>query len=248
MTTVVVLQPGYLPWLGFFDQLERSDVFVFYDDVQYDKNGWRNRNRVKGADGEPLWLTVPVLTKGRFGALVRDVEIDGTQHWARAHVRTLRQLYGREERFEEEFAPIAAAIERGHRRLLDLDLELTAVIAGRVGIARRTVLSSELGVKGERSEKLVEICRRFGAKRYLSGDSAESYLDRAAFAAAGIEVEFQRYVHPVYEQGPGTFVPCLSIVDLLFRRGGAESLRILGSRRGSTSPEGSASTFVAKPA
>ena len=94
VTTVVVLQPGYLPWLGFFDQMRRADVFVYYDDVQYDKHGWRNRNRIKTQDG-PQWLTVPVRHGGQGFPRIIDVEIDGRTPWARKHVASVRQAYAR---------------------------------------------------------------------------------------------------------------------------------------------------------
>lgn len=230
MTTVVVLQPGYLPWIGFFDQLARSDAFVFYDDVQYDKNGWRNRNRVKGQDGSPLWLTVPVRLKGHFGARVMDVEIDSTQKWVDKHLRTLEQLYRREPCFDRVFPAVAEVVRRKHGLLVDLDLELVEVLRKILGLERRIVRSSQLDIHGGQTERLVRFCQHFGATRYLTGDSAEAYLDQAAFTSVGIEVEFHRYRHPVYPQGDAPFVPFLSIVDLLFRQGGSAALECLRSR------------------
>src|SRR5436305_11804238 len=108
VTTLVVLQPGYLPWLGYFDLMHKADVFVHYDDVQFDKHGWRNRNRIKGPNGE-VWLTVPVLHTGRFGQSVLEVEIDERQNWQRRHLATLTQSYAR-----------APFIERVLPRLSDL--------------------------------------------------------------------------------------------------------------------------------
>ena len=225
----VILQPGYIPWLGFFDQLAKSDVFVLDDDVQYDKHGWRNRNRIKTANG-PMWLTVPVRTKGQGKPLNRDIELDPTQHWAGKHTQALRTWYAKAPHFARVFPPFEEAFSRPWQRLLDLDRELMALSARLLGLERRVVLASELGIGGGQTERLVAICRRLGADRYLTGDAAKSYLDEAKFREAGITVEWHGYRHPRYHQLHGEFVPYLSIVDLLMNHG-AEGLDILTGKR-----------------
>lgn len=230
--TVVVLQPGYLPWLGFFDQMLRCDVFIYYDDVQYDKHGWRNRNRIKSSAGVQHWLTVPVLHSGRSWPRVLEIEIDGRAPWARKHVGTLRQFY-REAPFLDRYLPeLEELLERRWMRLVDLDLAVVDLIGGWLGLKRETLRSSELRVPGERSGRLLALCRYVGASRYMSGSAARSYLDVELFAEAGIKVEWQDYAHPVYPQLHGEFVPFLSIVDLLFNCG-EESTDIL-ARGGQT--------------
>ena len=224
--TLAALQPGYLPWLGYFDQLRRADVFIHYDDVQYDKHGWRNRNRIKSAKGEPHWLTVPVLHGGRDWPQVREVEIDARAPWGRKHAGTLRQFYAAAPHFAEYFPALEAFLLRDWRRLMDLDLALVDLLAGFLGIETRTAFSSQLGIPGSGSLRLVEICRHLGATSYLTGDAAKDYLDTAGFASQGIEVVWQSYRHPEYPQLHGAFVPYLSIVDLLFNCG-PDSLRIL---------------------
>jgi hypothetical protein len=224
-TTVVVLQPGYLPWLGFFDQLRRSDVFVYYDDVQYDKHGWRNRNRIKTATG-PLWLTVPVRHSGLGLPRIVDVEIDGRTPWARKHFQSIRQAYAAAP-FLRKYAPeLEDLLQRKWERLIDLDVAMADLLAGWLGLQPRIERSSALGIDGERSERLVRICRHFGATTYLSGDAAHDYLDMALFRQHGIAVEWQRFSHPVYPQLHGEFVPYLSAIDLLLNCGD-ESIGIL---------------------
>jgi WbqC-like protein family len=229
--SLCVLQPGYLPWLGFFDQMARSDIFVFYDDVQFDKNGWRNRNRVKSPQG-PHWLTVPV--RGGLGQSILDVRIDDAQPWARKHVSTLRHLYGRARYFRAYQTELEEILLRPWSHLVDLDLAVVALLCRWLGLERETHRSSRLGVGGERSVRLLALCRHFGCDRYLSGDAARSYLDAASFAKAGVEVEWQNYHHPEYAQLHGAFIPHLSTIDLvlnhgdrsfdiLTRRGGAEA-------------------------
>ena len=224
--TLAILQPGYLPWLGFFDQMQRCDVFIYYDDVQFDKHGWRNRNRVKAPDGTAHWLTVPVLHSGRNWPRILDVEIDNRGPWARKHVSTLRHWYRRAPFVEDYLPAIEEVLGRGWTRLVDLDLALTDLIGGALGLRRQTLRASSLGISGKRSERLVEFCRHVGATRYLSGNAAKDYLDTDLFARHGVEVEWQDYVHPTYPQQHGAFVSNLSIVDLLFNCGEASTLTL----------------------
>ena len=141
--TAVVLQPSYLPWRGYFDLVDRADVFVFYDDVQYDKHGWRNRNRIKTANGVS-WLTVPVHAHGAVeaGTPIAEIAIDHRRDWVRAHAETLRHAYRRQP-FYARYAPLIASIlERRHERLADLTIELTVAIARELGCTTEFVRSS----------------------------------------------------------------------------------------------------------
>ncbi len=232
--TVVVLQPGYLPWLGFFDQLRHADVFVYYDDVQFDKHGWRNRNRIKTQTG-PQWLTVPVRHSGLGLPRVLDVDIDTRAPWARKHLASLRQAYAKAPHAGEYLPQLEEVLERKWERLVDLDLAVVDVIRGWLRLNRRIVRSSELGIEGERSERLVRICGHYGARTYYSGAAARSYLDVELFERHGIRVIWQDFVHPVYPQLHGEFVPYLSIVDLMFNCGAA-SMAVLEGRHSGGSP------------
>ncbi len=225
---MVVLQPGYLPWLGFFDQLRRSDVFVYYDDVQYDKHGWRNRNRIKTQAG-PLWLTVPVRHSGLGFPRIMDMAIDGQTPWPRKHVASIAQAYAGAPYVRRYLPQLEELLQQPWERLVDLDIAVASLIAGWFGMTRRIERASALGIGGERSERLLAICRHFGATTYLSGDSAEDYLDMGLFAQSGIAVEWQHFVHPVYPQLHGEFVPFLSALDLLLNCG-EDSLSVLEGR------------------
>jgi hypothetical protein len=227
LKTLVVLQPGYLPWLGFFDQMRRADVFVYYDDVQYDKHGWRNRNRVKSPDG-PHWLTVPVRHHGLGQPRIIDVEIDSRAPWARKHIGTLKQFYAK-ARFVRQYLPeLEELLTRPWERLVDLDMALASMLAGWLGLSPAIFRSSELGVEGEQSERLLRLCEHFEATRYLSGSAARDYLDVDLFTQRGIDVAWQDYRHPEYPQQYGAFAPYLSAIDLLLNCG-EESRTILES-------------------
>lgn len=218
MTTLVVLQPSYLPWLGFFDQVRRCDHFVFYDDVAYDKNGWRNRNRIKTASG-PVWLTVPVRTKGRMSQAINEVEIANTLPWARKHLRTIAEAYAGAPHRDAYLPALADLLERRWDRLADLDIEASRLMCGWFGLERPMYRSSELDIGGDRNSRLLALCRHFGATTYLSGNAAQAYLDVPLFAAHGIRVEWQSFQHPEYAQQHGPFLPLMSALDLVLNVG-----------------------------
>jgi WbqC-like protein family len=225
--TLVVLQPGYLPWLGFFDQMRRSDIFVYYDDVQFDKHGWRNRNRIKSPEGA-RWLTVPVRRAG-LDTRILDVEIDNRTAWARKHTGTIRQFYARAPYLDRYLPELEDLLQCGWERIVDLDLAVVEMICRWLGLQRvKTVRSSELGIPGERSQRLLDLCLHFGASSYLTGDAARSYLQTDLFARHQIEVRWHNYRHPIYPQQHGRFIPYLSALDLLLNCGD-ESAAILAA-------------------
>ena len=209
-----------MPWLGFFDQMKRADVFVYYDDVQFDKNGWRNRNRVKAPDGTAHWLTVPVRTKGLESKRIMDIPIDTRAPWAKKQIGTLKQFYAKAPHAGEYLPQLEEILMKPWEMLIDLDIELVKQFCVWLGLKPNIKRSSELKIGGEKSGRLLALCKHFGASRYLSGDSAKDYLDMDLFKKEGVEVEWQQYKHPVYPQLHGEFIPYLSVIDLLLNAGG----------------------------
>jgi len=216
--TVAIHQPEAFPWLGFFDKLARADIFVLLDSVQFRKNYFQNRNRIRTAEGW-VWITVPVLTAGRASQEIAAVEINNTVEWRAKLRRALSLHYGRAPQFAVQRGPLFEILDRPWERLADLNITVIAWLAEALGIRRRMVRSSELGVDGARSELLLNVCRRLGASEYLSGISGRTYLDESLFAGAGIVVQYQEFHHPVYRQCYEPFVPCMSALDLLFTHG-----------------------------
>ncbi len=238
----MVLQPSYLPWLGYFDQYQWADVFVLYDDVQYDRNGWRNRNRILAPYGVQ-WLTVPVCLKGMGFPLIREVKINGQVKWGQKHLRSLKQAYAKCPFFDEIYPPLEAVIQRRWDSLLELNVEVFRVLVELLGMRWKVVFSSELGVEGRKTKRLVEICRLLGATDYLTGDAARNYLNEEEFEKEGIKVHWHSYEHPVYPQyqckkKEMEFVPFMSVVDLLFNCGD-KSLSVLARTSRSTSGDSS---------
>ena len=236
---VSINQPAYLPWLGYFERIARSDVHVVLEDVQLEKNSFVNRNRVLGAGG-PTWLTVPVETSGRFGALPIDEVGIADDRWRRKHWATLNQSYGKAAHFREHAAFFESVYAREWTRLGELLGEINGYLLKALGIETRVVSSREIGHEGAKDELVLDLCRRLGATTYLSGALGRRYLREELFAAAGIGVVYQEYTPAKYEQGRGDgaeFVAAMAAVDALFRHGGAAAREVMLAG-GSAPPRG----------
>jgi hypothetical protein len=220
-------QPQYLPWLGYFDKMDEADVFVLLENVQFKKNEWQNRNRIRTADGWQ-WLTVPV--RHRFPQTIAEVEIDDRTAWARKHLQALKQNYCKAPHVGTLLPKIEAVLENPGPRLAPLNIALVELIVGSLGIDTPLVLGSEVKAREDPNGRLVDLCLALGADTYLSGSGARDYLDVSVFNEAGIEVLFQSFEHPVYEQTYQPFEPFLSTVDLIMNCGG-ESLSVIRSGR-----------------
>lgn len=226
---IAILQPSYLPWLGYFDQMARADVFVYLDDVQYTRRDWRNRNRIRTANGW-MWLTVPVLSRGRFEQSIKDTRIDPSPVWKSKHLAALRHNYARAPFFDHYFNELSAVYGREHAFLAELCYDLNDYLLRALGIEVELRRASEIRVEGKKAERILSLCQAMGADQYLTGDLARDYLDAGAFERAGIELAYQNYVHPEYRQQYSGFVSHLSVLDLLFNVG-PRSLEILSSGR-----------------
>jgi hypothetical protein len=219
--TIVILQSNYLPWKGYFDLMAAADEFLLFDEVQFTKNDWRNRNRIV-LNGGLHWLTLPIRTAGRFGAAIRDVEIASTD-WAASHWQTMRQAY----RGAPHFRAIAPTLERDYAatapldRLSRINEHFLRSIAALLRI-ETTILHADTVPRttNDPTGRLIEICRARGATAYVSGPAARNYLDRAAFRESGITVHYADYRdYPTYPQGCSPFEHGVSIVDALMQCG-----------------------------
>lgn len=226
---VTIHQPQYLPWLPYFDKILRSDVFVFLDHVQFEKNGMQNRNQIKSPQGAS-WITVPV--RQRLGQTILETELSDVRVTTK-HLRTLEMNYKKAPHYAEVIAAIGPILAQDHSRLCDLNVQLTLKMLDAFGYAGKILRSSELSGEGESSALVLDLCRKAGARTYLSGQGGRAYMKLDEFKAAGIEVLFQKYQGPEYEQRfPQTgFVPHLSAIDLLFNAGpGARKILESGQR------------------
>jgi len=221
---VAVHQPHFLPWLGYFDRMIGADLFILLDDVQFERRNYQNRTRIL-LNGLGHWLTIPVQQHSQQ-EIILDKRIDNppledVRWWGANHSRTLRHAY-REAPFLEHYAPqIRELLESRWDRLIDLDLALLDWLRDALAISTPMVRSSTLNVAGSKSELILNLCLAVGADTYLAGmGGSRDYLDRNAFAGAGIELAWQDFHHPRYAQcGGGDFVSGLSVVDALFNQG-----------------------------
>ena len=230
MTTVAIHQPNYIPWLGYFYKVVNCDVFVFLDNVQYEKNSYVNRNKIKTTQGE-LWLTVDVITKGRHDQPISQVAINNSVSWNRRHWKSIQQNYSKASYYNSYQAIFESTYHRPWDRLYDLNEHLIMSICNILSLKETEFLkASDLNVSGQSTELLVNICKAVGANTYLSGFGGANYMDEDKFREAGIELRYYNFKHPIYSQLWGDFVPNLSIVDLLLNEGD-RSLRILKNQQ-----------------
>ena len=217
----VILQPSYIPWRGYFDQIRRADLFIFYDDVQYDKHGWRNRNQIKTAQGKQ-WLTIPVHSSGvTQGVPIKAVKIDQSKPWAKNHLKALTISYSKAPCFKQYLPLLESFYARRDEFIADFTVEITIKLARELGNSHtRFMRSSELdGITGEKTERLIQILKRVGATHYISGPSAQDYIETEKFAVADITLEYIRYDYPEYPQLYPPYDPFVSVLDLLLMQG-----------------------------
>lgn len=217
----VILQPSYIPWRGYFHQIQKADLFIFYDDVQYDKHGWRNRNRIKTPQG-PKWLTIPVIAKGNVaeGRLIKDIEIYRDTGWNQTHGDVLKQAYKKAPHFPRYAELLERMYSDPPTLLADFTIQSTILLARELGITHTEFLrASELEAQGTRTDRLVDLLTKVGATHYISGPSARDYLEEDTLRRAGITLEYMVYDYPEYEQLYPPYEPAVSILDLLCMQG-----------------------------
>ena len=217
----VILQPSYIPWRGYFHQIAKADLFIFYDDVQYDERGWRNRNRIKTRAGLK-WLTIPVQSaKICWGqTAINEVQISSSQDWGKVHFETLRHAYAKAPYFARYRPMFQRWCDSRPLLLADFAIATTVEIARELGILHtRFVRSSAFGCSGSKTERLLGLLQKAGATHYISGPSAQKYLDTELLAAAGISVEWMSYKYPEYPQLFPPFEHSVSVLDLLLNVG-----------------------------
>jgi len=214
---VAIVQSNYIPWKGFFDLIAAADEFVLYDDAQFTKNDWRNRNQIKTPQGVQ-WLTVPVGQS--INRRIRDVILPDAR-WQAKHWKTIASNYGRATHFDsvaEEIKPLY--VQQQHRHLSQLNRALIETVCAFLNITTKISNSWDYSLTEGKNERLVDLCRQMGASEYISGPSAKNYIDENAFAEQGIKVSWFDYSgYPEYSQLWGEFVHGVSILDLLFNCG-----------------------------
>ncbi|MEF2230128.1 MAG: WbqC family protein [Pseudodesulfovibrio sp.] len=217
----VIMQPTYMPWAGFFDLMDQCDSFFFLDDVEFSKQSWQQRNRIRGQHGLE-WITVPVLTKGCSRQLISETRLNGTAFVGK-HVKQLRQNYGRARFFDRYIDSLAAVMRQAAETglLCELNMSVILWIKEQLGVECTIARASRFEINARRSGRLVSLLREVGCTDYLSPVGSWEYLleDYVLFEEAGIHIYLQRYQPVPHVQQFNPFVPYASVLDLLFNEG-----------------------------
>ena len=225
---VSINQPAYLPWLGYFHRIAISDLHIVLDHVQFEKNSFTNRNKLRTKEGS-CWLTAPVKTKGKFGELgINKVETASELRWTAKHAATIRFNYAKAAHYTENAAYLEQIYARDWPVLNDLLREMTPYMLKAFGIKTRIVYSSDMAPEGSKDDLVLNLCRAAKATTYISGPLGRNYLREGLFQEAGIRVVYHDYVHPTYPQAFPGFEPYMAALDLLLNCGD-ESLKVLSS-------------------
>lgn len=218
---ICIMQPTYLPWLGWFDLADQSDTVIILDDVAFSKQSWQQRNRIRTINGLEK-LSIPVKTSGRLGQIIAECEIVGPA-FAIKTTKTINMNYSRAPFFMPNFDEFRTTLEAavGTNRLVEINCALISWIAAKLEVRTPMIRASKLSVSGKRGEHVAAICESVGAEIYLSPAGGENYLikEKEAFERRGITVQIQVYEHPEYPQQFSPFIPFASALDLIFNQG-----------------------------
>ncbi|MEC9251264.1 MAG: WbqC family protein [Pseudomonadota bacterium] len=235
MTTLAVMQPTYMPWLGYFDLMDQADHFVFLDDVQLARQSWQTRNRVRGPSGDALMLSIPVRHTGALDATLAETEIDDDKPWRKKHARTVEQAYARAPHGKAASILWQQILASPQTRLAGFNAAAIKHIAAAAGLPVQTSHSSEYQLPDDRVDRLIALCHATGCDTYLSTPGAMDYMQADGafdrFHAHGLKVIFQSYTHPQYDQGGPDFLSHLGCVDAIAHLGIDAVLPLLRSGR-----------------
>ena len=225
--TAAIMQPTYLPYLGYFQLIAEADVFVFLDDVQFARRSWQQRNRILGAGGEVM-LSVPVRKTDRDTA-IRDIEVSGAEPWREKHLASVRHAYARRPFFAEGMAFLEDQFATETKGLADLNCGLIQTAARKLGLSPEFNRASTLEAGGQRSEHLLALCQAVGASDYVSPMGSHDYMaEDGVFAAAGFPVRFQGFVEVAYPQGAEVFTPYMAFIDAVMNLGWGGTRELIG--------------------
>lgn len=220
MKKIAILQPNYIPWKGVFDLINRVDTFVFFDDVQYTKKDWRNRNKIKTKEGD-IWLTIPVITKGKKDQLILEAMIQPDTKWQEKHYQTIVNNYKNAKYFDKSHHILEEIyLNKEWENLCELNIFSTKLIAEVLGIDVSWVRSSDLELHGDKSgERVVKICKKLDCNYFINGPASRQFMNEELFRENGIRLEYMEYNYREYEQMYKPFSHNVTVLDTIFNCG-----------------------------
>lgn len=210
-------QPVYMPWLGLFHKIFLADMFCMFDIAQYQTKDYNNRNKIKTNVGE-LWLTVPVESKDHYNKKICDIRIINNG-WNKKHLKSIYLAYKKAPYFEVYMDQLQSILNRKYDFLKDLNFDILIFMLNNLGINIPIVKATDYDFQGTKSDLVLDMCLKLGANKYIFGSQGRNYADIPSFNSKGVEIYFQDYQHPFYEQLHGNFIPFMSTIDLLFNEG-----------------------------
>ena len=218
-------QPVYLPWLGLFDKIAKADVFVIFDTVQYLPKDWMNRNKIKIKD-DYTYLSVPILDKGYLKKKIYEIKINNQVNWKKKHFKTIYNNYKKSKYFDKYIHFFENLYSKEWEFLCDLNTYILEFFLQELSIKTKILKASEINIKGKKSDLILDMCKKLNADCFIFGEQGKNYAEVDKFKKCKINIIFQKYEHPIYNQVQGNFISHLSIIDLLFNCGD-KSLKIL---------------------
>ena len=216
---ISIHQPNFIPWIGYFYKIAKSDTFVILDDVQFTKNSFINRNKIKTPSGEQ-WLGIPIIQSGKFGQNINQCQIQNQEIHLSKITKSIKLNYAKCEFFDWLYPDLQTILNKKDQTLVSANVALISTILNLLEIKTPFMLASDLhNIEGESTERLISICKELNADKYLYGFGAKNYQEDELFRNAGIELKKNAFIHPDYKQLWGEFIPNLSIIDFLFNIG-----------------------------
>lgn len=212
------MQPTYLPWIGYFQLINAVDIFIFLDDVQFDKRSWQQRNIIN-FKGLKKYLTVPIKTKGKFDQKINETLIYNDQSWIKKHLGMIKNSYSNTKYFDKFFPYIEEMLKKNYLNICDLNIDLIKLFSNYLKLDTKFYLSSNLNVSGNKDDKLINLIKKINSHHYISPPGSKSYIDQKKFVQENIKLEFFRYKINNYYNNNQEFVEGLSILDLIFNKG-----------------------------
>ncbi len=211
-------QPQYIPYIGIFNKIAKSDVFVFCDNLQFTKRTWQNRTLIKGNDGKEVLLSIPVITKNKNFQKISEVRIAG-DHWKHKHLKSIELNYKNTEGFNSIFSVLEKHLVQKSSFLIDVTIPIMIDLILELGINTKIKYGSRLGIQGGKTDLLIDICKKTKCDEYISGEGAKDYFEQSIFGREGLTHKFNNFVHPTYYQGRAQFIPGMALLDLLCYEG-----------------------------
>lgn len=213
---IAIMQPTYLPWLGYFNLIKTSDKFVFFDDVQFAKRSWQQRNRIL-LNGKEKMLTIPVLSKGKFNQCINEALTDDSLNWKKSHLLIIKSAYSKHPHGKNMIDLMEFCYNNTSNNLSDINTTIIIQLAKKIGLQTEFLFSSSLQASGKKSDYLLQICKELNASTYLSALGSKEYIEQEGlFASSNIEVIYQHFELKEYRQIKAQeFCPYMSIIDLI---------------------------------